>query len=408
MVIRETLSKSPIQIAFSPIKFFFRLLATLVALLIALIIISTIWYGFTRGELPEQIRIGLEKVNLDKPVVSAVNFIYNIATGRYEEVDTGFSGTTRTVEETIGINIKDFKPNKDSIGLNEPVLARATVEIIKTPENKEINLDFSEACYLEDYTDLESPREVIANPTEKRITNQENYVFPVRCEFPQGFSEIGAYYGTDVTKKTEIKKTSDLKKLRFMPRFSYAQEIDWQPFTKSIYESSDKTTNPTWDLSEGPASLRIGSKESQPFYAEEQHELEVYLESNWPGNIKLVKAIRLEVPNDIELLTDNKFCDFVSSGNGYILKAPALEETAIDCSSKSGRERIKMLIPRVQSDITFDECIKTYKNEFKFSCPFLVKNAEQIASRTQINIKANYIYEMQGTSSITLVDTENI
>jgi len=393
------------ELGFRPVKKVFSAFLFLIGLSFAIIILSTIWYGFTRGQLPSIIVIALEKVHLDKPIVSLVGFIYNIATARYENVNTGFAGTTTTVQADIGINVKDFAPNKDTVALNEPILARATIEVVKTPQDKEIRLDFSNACYLQDYTDSNAPGQVIVSPINKIITNQENYVFPVRCEFPQGFTNVGNYSLTDITQKTTVTRTSDFKKIRFTPSFNYVQEIDWQPFTKYVYESTDTVMNPTWDLSDGPASLRVGSEESQPFYSNDQHELYVYLTSNWPGSIKAVNSLQLALPNDMELLTDDKFCDFVSSGNGYILKAPVLEKTKIDCGSKDVIEKIKMYIPIVQSSITFDQCIKDYKGEFKFTCPFVVRNAEKISSRTQINVKANYIYEMEETNSITLVNT---
>ena len=108
---------------------------------------------------------------------------------------------------------------------------------------------------------------------------------------------------------------------------------------------------------------------------------------------------------EIELLTDNKFCDFALTSYGYVLKAPALEETKIDCSSSSTLEKLKALTP-FKSDVTIDQCIKQYKSEFKFSCPFIVTSAEQIASRTQVNVKASYIYEMSDANTITIVDSE--
>ncbi|MBS3163329.1 hypothetical protein J4427_01430 [Candidatus Woesearchaeota archaeon] len=399
------------SLGFGIVRRIIKFLGFFAGLFVAYIVLSIIWSAFITGQIPEYAAVGLERIGLLDFAVNAADKIYSISSGNIykEENAVGFSGTTRTVKEAFGIEIQEFAPDKKVYQLNEPIRARALVKVIKTPEDEDISLDFRDACYLEDYTDIETPKEVVVNPEDRIITNQENYIFPVWCEFKHGFSEILYYSGaTDVEavkEKTSIKKTSDLKVLRFTPRFSYSQFIGWQPFIKETYEPDDKIREPTWDVSEGPASLRVGSDESQPFYKNDQHELKIILTKNWPGSIKSLNSVVIGLTEGIELLTDNKFCDFALTSYGYVLKAPALEETKIDCSSSSTLEKLKALTP-FKSDVTIDQCIKQYKSEFKFSCPFIVTSAEQIASRTQVNVKASYIYEMSDANTITIVDSE--
>lgn len=401
------------QFGFGPVKKVIYILGLGIGFFVAYLLISGIWYGFTTGQAPKYLLTQLEKVGLSDIFVTVVDKVYLWSSGRiYTEQDVaGFSGTTRTVEETFGIEIQEFVPDKKIYQLNEPVLARALVKVIKTPKDEDISLDFTNACYLEDYTDIETPKEVIVNPTEKIITNQENFIFPVRCEFSQGYSEMKAYGESSVGKTITDKatsvtaKTSDLKRLRFTPKFSYSQFIGWQPFIKDEYEPDDKIREPNWDVSEGPALLRVGSDESQPFYKNDQHELRIILTKNWPGSIKSLNSVEIGLTEGIELLIDNEFCDFTKSSYGYVLKAPALEETKIDCSSDITLAKLKALTP-FKSDVTIDQCIKQYKSEFKFSCPFIVTSAEQIASRTQINVKASYIYEMSKANTLTVTDSE--
>lgn len=397
---------------FGPVRRIFNILGLGIGLYLAYLVISGMWYGVTVGQAPKYLITQVEIVGLKPAFVWLVDTVHSVSSGNiYTQQDVaGFSGTTRIVKDIFGIEIQEFVPNKKIYQLNEPVLARALVKVIKTPADKEISLDFTNACYLEDYTNLETPREVVVNPTEKIITNQENFIFPVRCEFSQGYSQVGQYYSgatsiATVKEKTSVEKTSDLKILRFTPKFSYSQEIGWQPFIKSMYEPDDKIREPTWDVSDGPALLRVGSDESQPFYTSDQHELRIILTKNWPGSIKSLNNVEIESTEGIELLTDNKFCDFARSGNGYVLKAPALEQTKIDCSSSSTLEKLKALTP-FKSDVTIDQCIKQYKSEFKFACPFVVTSAEQIASKTQVNVRVSYIYEMSDANTITITNPE--
>ncbi|MDD5650352.1 MAG: hypothetical protein PHF86_08050 [Candidatus Nanoarchaeia archaeon] len=396
-----------VSISFWPIRLLFKILAYAVALLIAFILIVTIYSGLTTGQLPERVLVSLQTLNIDKPVLNAVDFIYNIATAKYvEEGQIGYVGTTKTVEEKIGINIRDFKPRSKNAQLNEPILATGQIEITKASDDQDINLKFNKACYLQDYTDLETPRQTIITPIQQIVNKgMSNFVFSVRCEFPQGFSEVEPIYVTTVSEKTTMAKTYDLKVLRFNPEFTYEQKITWLPYTKNKYVNGDQTRTPTWDVSLGPASLRIGSSDSQPFYSNDQHDLLVYVESNWPGDIKEINNIELQIPDNIQLLTDNKYCDFKRNGNTYELSTPVLQETKLDCTSKKTLNELKNFWAGRTTDLTVEECINKYKKKFEFSCPFTILDAEQVESQTPISVRANYIYEMQATSSMTLLNS---
>lgn len=269
MVLEKEVKRS-----FKPITLTFKMIAWVLSILVFLYISIVIYYGFIgQGQLDQRILIGLESVNLDKPFVSAVGFLRSIATGEYwtQPTQIGFAGTTTEVEEKIGISISDFKPRESTVTLKRPILATALIQISKTPANKPIFLNFRDACYLQDYT--EAQKETIVIPTEKQIVaEQEGTVFQVRCEFPEGFSEIEPYGGKSTTEtagtaiskaslgivskekaqeKTSISKDYDLKRLRLIPLFRYNQKISWQPFTKETYSSSDKPMSPTWDVSNG-------------------------------------------------------------------------------------------------------------------------------------------------------------
>lgn len=426
MADRESISKKPKDIAFAPIKWIARLIIWAGALLIFLVSFSIIYYGFFgQGQLPERITLGLEKVNLDKPVLSGVDFIYSIASGKYWTQDITPIGTTKEEQVEIGMKINNFKPIENVISLKQPVTATAQIEVSQAPEDKSILLNFRNACYLEDYTDLESPKEAFVSKEEKVIVaGQDNFIFSVICDFPKGFDELLVIELGDKGKLVE-NSGSDIKTLRLTPSFVYEQKIDWQPFTKYQYSTDDKKGQDiiNWGQSTGPISLRIGSDESQPFYINDQHMLKVILRYNWPGEIKGINDITIENPGDIELLTSDRICDFERYGNKYKLKYPVLQDTKIDCSSKEIRKTIvseiasaswmpdiaKTLVGKYAKnpqEITYDECIKIYKNEFQFSCPFVVTNAERKAARTQLSVTANYIYEMSATSSVNLVVPE--
>lgn len=402
---------SGVSIGLSPLRFLLKIVSLTIGLLFAFLFLSTIYFGVTTGELPERLLIALETINLDKPVLSGIEFIYNIATAQYVKEDQiGYVGTTRKVEEKVGISIKDFKSRDNNVRLNEPILATAQIEISKAPEDQNILLKFEDACYLEDYTEQARETRVIPE-TELISAGMNNFIFSARCEFPQGFSELESYGPNELVNKTEttdVKKTSDLKVLRLNPKFTYEQVIVWLPYTKERYVSGEKTRTPSWDLSVGPASLRIGSSDSQPFYMNDQHDLYVYLESNWPGDIKEINNLELNIPDNIELLTDSKYCDFKRTGNSYQLSSMILQKTKIDCNSKDALEGLKSIWPGRTTDVTVEECINKYKKKFEFSCPFILNDAERVESQTPIKVRASYIYEMRAINSITLLDSENM
>ena len=428
--IKAAAQKGPgevLAIPFKPFRWFFMIILWAIAILFTFLIIWAMFSLITQGQLDQRILITLQTLNIDKPIVKGLDFIVSITSGKYltEQTQIGFAGTTTEIEEKIGINIRDFKPRESTVTLKRPILATALVEISKTPANQPIFLNFRDACYLQDYTEAQKETIVIP-PTEKQIVaEQEGTVFQVRCEFPEGFNEIEPYGGKSTTETagkiisertlgiisqekaqaaTSISKDYDLKRLRLIPLFRYSQKIAWHPFTKELYSSSDKPMNPTWDVSNGPISLRIGSDESQPFYTNDEHMLYVYLSSNWPGQIKELTDIQIEAQNNMQILDNNQFCDFKRVGNVYKLTDEAKKKTKIDCTSKDTLLALAGVEAGRTSALTYDECIQKYKSEFKFSCPFVVTDAEKVASRTQLGVSANYIYEMQATTSITVLN----
>ena len=413
MVIRETMSKSPggiIKGGFKPVEIFFRILLLTISLLLVIFFSVTIYYGFIgKGQLPERALIVLEQVNLAKPAASVVSFLGNIARGDYwTQTEVSTIGATKEEQEIIGMKINNFKPRENIISLNQPITATAQIEVSQASEDKDIVLDFRNACYLEDYTDTTPQRDVIVTPQQMLIySGQSNFIFSARCDFYEGFDESNS--------------SQDLKVLRLMPSFAYEQKIDWQPFTENRYTKNENVPGViNWGLSTGPASFRIGSDESQPFYANTEHMFYAILKYNWPGNLKNINNLEINLPQDIEFLTDDQICDFERYGNSYRLKSSILQDTKIDCSSKEVLKNIVSKIPSrswmpdfIKNNlkayagnpqaITYKNCIDIYKNEFQFSCPFIVIGAESKASQTQITAKVNYIYEMSATSSISLV-----
>ncbi|MBU0929938.1 MAG: hypothetical protein KJ623_02605 [Nanoarchaeota archaeon] len=418
-------SKSPrsiISTSFVPIRIFLRIVAIIIAILIFIFITSTLYYGFIgKGQIPERILVGLESVNLDKPVLNAVDFLYGIASGSYAtQTEVSTIGATKEEQEIIGMKINNFKARKSVVSLKEPITATAQIEVSQASEDKDIVLDFRNACYLEDYTDGEVPKEAIVTPQQMPIyVGQNNFIFSARCDFKDGFDVISS---TKITENSElVSTTTDLRILRLMPSFVYEQKIDWQPFTENRYTKNENVPGViNWGLSTGPASFRIGSDESQPFYANTEHMFYAILKYNWPGNLKNINNLEINLPQDIEFMTDDQICDFERYGNSYRLKSSILQDTKIDCSSKEVLKNIVSKIPSrswmpdfIKNNlkayagnpqaITYKNCIDIYKNEFQFSCPFIVIGAESKASQTQITAKVNYIYEMSATSSISLV-----
>jgi len=266
-------------------------------------------------------------------------------------------------EEKFGVKITDFEMEEMLYYTKDPISAVATVNV-KAPEDEDITIDFFDACELQDY---KGEIEVSAPFTEEKeiivLAGTEDD-FDVTCKFLDGFEDLD--------------KDISRKKVTFKPRYDFLQNVEW--YVKSKYSKSvdDEKVGATIAIKGGPMILKLNSKSRQPFYVGKSYKLFFELENNkliWGGRLDKVEDIRLKLPFNVELITD-EFCDFTERGSRgdyrtYVLKEDKLEKINIDCSLKEFL---------TEYDLTMEGCIKLLKDNIKASCEFKFLDAEEEVS----------------------------
>ncbi len=380
----------------------FKIIGWVLGIFIFVSIVIFIGNGIAKGELIDNIQIKLEEWGLSVPLTRFFDRYYSILSWESalspEEDVFGFQGSTETEESDFGLDIESFTPRESVVSTNEPILTRSKIKVGEIPEDKQIELNFENACFLE----LDSDNFVTydADPARALIMEgMEGRIFTVLCEFEGVSDDYVGFLGT---------REYDTKKIRFLPKFHYNnQKVSWYPLIKDVYSSGDEVSEPTWNVKKGPASLRLGSSESQPFYVDESgYVLYVNLKVDWQGDIKEIKNIELDTGDSIRLNTDSNFCDFKFSNGIYILKSEVLDEANIDCTNK---DNLKAYAKRIGVPyLSTTDCLEKLKNEFTFECPFVVNNAESRISQTRVTANADYVFEMIRTTGIKVVKEEAV
>ncbi|MDD5133074.1 MAG: hypothetical protein PHD81_02910 [Candidatus Nanoarchaeia archaeon] len=299
-------------------------------------------------------------------------------------------GPTDTVEETINLKIEEFKATPQDVDIGQPVIARAVIKA-QAPVNKDITLDFTDSCFLSNYS---GPITItVADPKNPNDFSKQRFIpegrsdsFSVSCKFLNGL------------------QTKQIAKLRLQPTFIYNQEVSWRVLAKGEYEMNDVSIPSTWGESKGPEIITFGSFDNQPFYTEEAHLLDIKLSQNlaWNGFIKEIMDIEINVPREARLLTQEVDCHFQDAGyNTYAIKYSALEKANIDCNNLEILKALGNSLRR--PSMNTDDCLLAIKRQFEFTCPFqfsgiITKNAEEYPFKAIVKYK----YQLNEAATVNI------
>ncbi|MFA5176150.1 MAG: hypothetical protein WC413_02735 [Candidatus Nanoarchaeia archaeon] len=301
-------------------------------------------------------------------------------------------GPTETVEEIINLKIEDFAATPKNVEIGQPVVARAIIKA-QAPTTKDLTLDFSNACSLSNYT---GPVTItVANPKNPTDTSKQRFIpagksdaFSVSCKFLNGL------------------QTKQIAKLRLQPTFINSQEVSWRVLAKGELEMNDESTSPSWAESQGPEIVTIGSFDTQPFYAGEDHLLDIKLSQNlaWNGYVKEIMDIEIKSPQEAKLLTQEVDCHFQDSGyDTYAIRYDMLARANIDCSNLEILKSLANSLRKPAMDL--DDCLLAIKKEFEFTCPFqfygmLSRNAVEYPFKVTVKYK----YQLNEVTTVNIVE----
>ncbi len=385
--------------AWAPLRIWSKILwfaFFLIVLLIAIfgsIVMFTFFSSLFTPTGATRVAMVLENVPILKHAPRAAIAILEAAQLKPETKEVGVE---EHQQENFGIFVTQFKPMQGVVYPNQPVYLTATLSVEKIPEEKVITLDFSKACYVENYTGAITvePKQLMVDHTWEGSTQT------VSCTFENGF-------------QLEEDKSEGSVIVRFIPTFFYSQTVVWQPYAKSFHEPTDKPLQPSYGSSKGPIEIVLGSQNSQPFYSDMNYVLYLKVKSDWDGGLKEIKDLKLFVPSGVELEVNSPGCNFIKVGGYYTLTNDALEKTNVDCSALKAlsaellvhinnviRGKYGTLSKKVPS---YRECVEQYKKEFTYFCPFRVYTTEMQPSKIQFKAEVDYVYQLHKPTIVDII-----